>query len=290
LDQELFFITKFRVLYPIGFQLPNHPLYFILHPFLVMILFGGDPHGDFTPVIRAVETYSPQAVILLGDCNLERSLEQELSAIHQKTEVWFIPGNHEGDCDHWYDNLFGARQGDRQIEAVATLGASAPLQNSDRNLHGRVVEIDGKRVAGLGGVFRQKIWMPPTEPKFRSQKDLLYTCNKKDCWRGGIPRKHHVSIFWQDYETLWDKRADILVTHEAPSCHRYGFKELDDLAQALGVKTVLHGHHHEQYSRKICGGRIMVHGVGKAGVSDEHGNVLIAGKQDEQRRMRWYGQ
>jgi predicted phosphodiesterase len=232
-----------------------------------MILFGGDPRGDFMPVIKAVETYSPQAVILLGDCDLERSLDHELSPILDKTEVWFIPGNHDGDQDCWYDHLFRSKLG-------------------DRNLHGRVVKIDGKRVAGLGGVFRQKIWMPPANPIFRSQKDLLSTCNKKDHWRGGIPRKHHVSIFWQTYQALRNKRADILVTHEAPSCHRYGFKQLDDLAQALGVKTVLHGHHHEHYSRKICGGRIVVHGVGKAGVSDEHGNVLIVGKQDEQRRTR----
>jgi predicted phosphodiesterase len=229
-----------------------------------MIFFCGDPHGDFTPTIRAVETYSPQAVVFLGDLDLEKPLDRELSGILRKTEVWFIPGNHEGDCDRWYDNLF-----------------SSGL--SDRNLHGRVVEIDGKRVAGLGGVFRQHIWMPPGEPKFRSQKDLLSIYKKKDRWRDGIPRKHHFSIFWQDYKTLWDKRADILVTHEAPSCHRYGFKELDDLARALGVNTVLHGHHHEHYSRTICGGSIKVHGVGKAGVSDQQGKVLIAGKQDEQR-------
>mgnify|MGYP005840420705 CR=1 FL=1 len=234
-----------------------------------MILFGGDPHGNFMPIIRAVETYSPQAVILLGDLDLERSLEQELAGILDKTEVWFIPGNHDGDCDRWYDHLF--RSG-----------------LSDRNLHGRVAEIDGKRVAGLGGVFREKIWRPPAAPKFRSHQDLLPTCTKKDRWRGGIPRKHQVSIFWEHYKTLWNKRADILVSHEAPSCHRYGFKALDELAQSLGVKTVFHGHHHEQYSTTICSGSIGVHGVGKGGVSDEKGNVLIAGKSDEKQRSNWY--
>jgi len=235
-----------------------------------MILFGGDPHGNFTSIIRAVETYSPSAVILLGDFDLKQPLEDELKAILDKTEVWFIPGNHDGDQDRLYDNLFASKLG-------------------DRNLHGRVTTIDGKRVAGLGGVFREKIWMPPHQPKFRSQKHLLSTCKKNERWRNGIPRKHHVSIFWQEYETLWDEYADILVTHEAPSCHRYGFSELDDLAQALGAKKVFHGHHHEEYSRKICAGRIVVHGVGKAGVSDEHGNILIPGKQEELRRTRWYG-
>jgi calcineurin-like phosphoesterase family protein len=234
-----------------------------------MILFGGDPHGDFKPIVRAVERYAPQAIVLLGDFDLERSFEQELAAIIDETEVWFIPGNHDGDRDCWYDRLFHSKL-------------------SDRNLHGRVVEIDGKRVAGLGGVFREKIWMPPAQPKFRSQIELLSACKKQERWRNGIPRKHHVSIFWQTYEALWDEQADILVSHEAPSCHRYGFKELDDLAVALRVNTVVHGHHHEQYSRTICGNKIMVHGVGKAGVSDEYGNVLISGKQVEQRRRRWY--
>lgn len=223
-----------------------------------MILFGGDPHGDFRPVIKAVKTYSPQAVILLGDFELERSLDQELADILAQTQVWFIPGNHDTDRDYWYDHLFQSELG-------------------KCNLHGRVVEIDGKRVAGLGGVFREKIWRPPTQPKFRSPKDLLSAYGKGDRWRDGIPRKHHASIFWQQYEALWNSQADILVTHEAPSCHRYGFKQLDELAEALGVNTVFHGHHHEQYSATICRS-IVVHGVGEAGVSDEDGNVVIAGK------------
>lgn len=223
-----------------------------------MILFGGDPHGNFRPIIQAIETHSPKAVVLLGDFDLERSLEQELATILEKTEVWFIPGNHDADQNHWYDNLFNSKL-------------------AHHNLHGRIAEIDGKRVAGLGGVFRAKIWMPPALPKFRSQKDLLSACGKGERWRGGIPRKHHVSIFWQQYKALWDNRADILVTHEAPSSHRYGFRQLDTLARAMGVKTVFHGHHHEHYSKTI-GGKILVHGVGEAGVVDEQGNILIVGK------------
>jgi len=39
-----------------------------------MNLFCGDLHADFQPVTRAVEIHSPQAVILLGDFDLERSL------------------------------------------------------------------------------------------------------------------------------------------------------------------------------------------------------------------------
>lgn len=233
-------------------------LYFQL---TLMILFGGDPHGDFRPVVRAVKMYSPQAIVLLGDFDLARSLEDELAAILDKTEVWFIHGNHDADQDCWYDRLFSSKL-------------------AHRNLHGRVVKIAGMRVAGLGGVFRAKIWRPPAAPKFPSHHDLLSICGKGERWRSGIPRKHHASIFWQHYKALWHQQADILVTHEAPSCHRYGFKEIDDLAEALGVKAVFHGHHHEQYTKSIVNGKILVHGVAKAGISDQAGKVLIPGQSD----------
>lgn len=229
-----------------------------------MILFGGDPHGNFKPALKAVETYSPQAIILLGDFDLARSLDEELATILDKTEVWFIHGNHDADQDCWYDRLFASKL-------------------AHRNLHGRVAQIDGKRVAGLGGVFREKIWRPPALPKFRSPKDLLNVCGKGERWRDGIPRKHHASIFWQHYVSLQSQQADILVTHEAPSCHRFGFPELDKLAQALGVQAMFHGHHHEQYTKTINQGKILVHGIAKAGISDEYGNVLVPGIPDTPR-------
>ena len=85
-----------------------------------MILFCGDPHGDFRAIVQAVETYSPKAVVLLGDLDLERSLQDELGAIIDRTKIWFIPGNHDADQDLWYDNLFHSKL-------------------AHRNLHGRVV-------------------------------------------------------------------------------------------------------------------------------------------------------
>lgn len=57
--------------------------------FKVMILYGGDPNADFKPVIKAVETYCLQAC---------RHTE--------KTEVSFIPSDHDIDQAHWDDNLF----------------------------------------------------------------------------------------------------------------------------------------------------------------------------------------
>ncbi len=53
-----------------------------------------------------------------------------------------FPGNHDTDIDADYDNLYDSRL-------------------AERNLHGRVVTTAGVRVAGLGGIFRGQVWMPP---------------------------------------------------------------------------------------------------------------------------------
>lgn len=57
-------------------------------------------------------------------------------------------------------------------------------------------------------------------------------------------------------------RADVLVTHGAPSCHELGFAEIDHVADALGVRLIVHGHHHQDYEAAV--GRIPVVGVGRA--------------------------
>ena len=173
-----------------------------------MILFCGDPHGHFGHIIEAVQEHRPAAIILLGDLQAQRPLEIELATILQKTEVWFIHGNHDTDSEADHDNLFG----------------SALVE---RNLHGRVVEVAGLRIAGLGGVFREQVWAPPAPWAFETPKEYIANCGKCNRWRDGLPRKHRSSIFPDDYYTLGGKLADILVTHEAPSarpcgCHRLG--------------------------------------------------------------------
>lgn len=198
------------------------------------ILFVGDPHGAFAPIVDAVRQHKPQAIILLGDLQPRKPLHIELASVLNETEVWFIHGNHDTDSDQDFDNLFGSNL-------------------SDRNLHGRVATIGGYRIAGLGGVFRQKIWdpaQPIEDASFKSRGALLSHVRRgqdivHSGWRGGFARKHHSSIFPDEIEALSLFRADILVTHEAPSVHPRGFRVLDDLAMSLGAKLVVHGHHHE---------------------------------------------
>ncbi|WP_180124868.1 metallophosphoesterase [Rhodoferax sp. BLA1] len=228
-----------------------------------MILFCGDPHGQFEHIIAAVQEYRPAAVILLGDLQPQRPLEIELAPILAMTELWFIHGNHDTDSEADHDHLFGS-------------------DLADRNLHGRVVEIAGLRVAGLGGVFRGKVWTPPAPARFDTPQQYLAQCGKGNLWRGGLPLKHRSTIFPVDYEDLKKQRADILVTHEAPSAHPHGFAAIDELARRLGVRTTFHGHHHEQldYSTERARLGFDAVGVGLRGIADMTGQVVRARELD----------
>jgi Icc-related predicted phosphoesterase len=194
------------------------------------LMFFGDPHGDLEPVIAAVERFQPEAIVLLGDIQARRPLHLELAPILDLIKVWLIHGNHDTDTDADYDNLWGS-------------------ELADHNLHGRVVEIAGYKVAGLGGIFRSKIWdpqQPIDEAAFQSSDTMRRSMKREERWRDGISRKHRSSIFPDDYQQLLRSGpADILVTHEAPAAHPHGWKAIDELAEALGVQLVVHGHHHQ---------------------------------------------
>jgi len=224
------------------------------------IFFCGDVHGRFDHVIDAVREHKPAAVVFLGDQQAKCPLEEELGDILNMTDIWWIHGNHDTDSDADYDNLFES--------ALA-----------DRNLHGRVVEIAGLRIAGLGGVFRGQVWMPPEQPRFESAAAYVARCGKGNLWRGGLPRKHHSSIFPDEYLRLASMRADVLVTHEAPSFHPHGFAAIDELANKLGAHTAFHGHHHDlcNYGDECAQLSLAAHGVGLRGISDQDGNVIVAG-------------
>lgn len=231
-----------------------------------MILFCGDPHGHFGHIIEAVQKHQPVAVILLGDLQAQRPLEVELALILNMTEIWLIHGNHDTDSEADHDHLFGSAM-------------------ADHNLHGRVVEIAGLRIAGLGGVFRGKVWTPPAPATFENPKQYLARCGKGNFWRGGLPLTHRSTIFPVDYECLRKQRADILVTHEAPSSHPHGFAAIDQLAISLGVITSFHGHHHDRldYSAERTRLGFDAFGVGLRGITDQDGRVIRVGEVDAAR-------
>lgn len=234
-----------------------------------MILFCGDPHSYFAHIIEAVQQHRPEAIILLGDMQAKRPLEIELAPILEKTEIWYIHGNHDTDTDADHDNLLGS-----------TL--------ADRNLHGRVVEVAGLRIAGLGGVFRKKVWMPPATAIFESPAQYLAQCGKGNHWRNGLPRKHRSSIFPSDHHRLQTQQADILVTHEAGSSHPHGFAAIDELARAMGVARTFHGHHHDQLDYSADRARLgfSAFGVGFRSIVDQDGQPL--NRTQQARQQKWW--
>lgn len=198
-----------------------------------------------------------------------RPLAQELSEIADR--VWFIHGNHDTDSERDFAHVF-----------------EGGLEH--RNLHGRVMVLpDGTRVAGLGGVFRETVWHPPQAPRFETMAQHGDRTPRYDRWRDGPPRRHWSSIYPEAVDQLAALEADVLVTHEAPSCHPLGFSLIDDLARAMRVKQVFHGHHHDRldYSAKFGPLGFAVHGVGLMGITDERGLPVVPGELDYARRVRW---
>ena len=60
------------------------------------------------------------------------------------------------------------------------------------------------------------------------------------------------AIYPEDVESLSKLRADILVTHEAPSCHPHGFALIDEFARSLQVARTFHGHQHDDRTEEYA--------------------------------------
>jgi len=216
------------------------------------VLFAGDPHGNFEPLIAAVKKYHPEAVVLLGDYDLKKPLQEYIQEICEDTQIWWIPGNHDFEPPQHYHNLFSSE--------LAT-----------QNLHLKVVEIAGIRIAGLGGIFLGRVWYPPYAPKWKSKRHYLNSCS--DTVVTELSLKYQSAIWLDEWAELKKLKADILVTHEAPRSHKHGFIVIDQLAEAMGVRKVFHGHLHEHYFAKIRKG-IQVVGVRDACVVDLMGEEV----------------
>lgn len=228
------------------------------------VLFFGDLHGGFEHCLPIVEQYQPKAIVLLGDIEAPEPLHKVIDEVRQLTEVWWIHGNHDTDKEHFFDNLFDSKM-------------------AEFCLDGRVVEIAGIRIAGLGGVFRGKIWHPSSECwNYFSHEDYVQEAHHRQLWRGGVSLRNRSSIFPETYMALRSQKADILVTHEAPSCNRFGFAVIDRLARQMGVCAVFHGHHHDYYDYSPHFERLgfETYSVGLRGVTALDGSVLKAGDED----------
>ena len=270
------------------------------------ILFLGDNHGNFDHIAPAIVSENDagrpvDAVIFLGDIEAKRSFENEIAPILALgVEVYWIQGNHDTDTEENWRNL---------------------QESMHRNIGGRVVDIAGTRVAGLGGIFRgflyprnSKNMDAVTEPRFDSYDDFSHDLHQRqrlqrrlskmdriqmeaipdrisklvDPTKNGQLRKHQSSIFPNTIQKLSALRADILVTHEEPGSHPYGFEELDLLAMELRVKCSFHGHQHDNlnYSSHFTKLGYRPFGVGFCGITDETGRGVLPGDFDAVRSHR----
>jgi predicted phosphodiesterase len=207
------------------------------------ILFAGDPHRNFAPILRACAAHRPGTLILVGDCDLPAPLERVFArAIALRWEIRWILGNHDAETEAAYDNLTGA-PGDLGL---------------------RVTIIDGLRIAGLPGVFKPRVWQPGDgPPAFATRAEFQAALRPGEAWRDGMPLFHRDTIFPEDFRRLAALRCDILVCHEAPSSHPNGFAVIDALAETCGAQLIVHGHHHLSYEARLANG-IRVRGLGLA--------------------------
>lgn len=236
---------------------------------MASIWFCGDVHGRFAHVLLAIKqaVIKPVAIVFLGDLDPQKPLHEEFKPFEDLgVQVFFIFGNHETDEELTFQNTWGSPAFEQ------------------RCIHGKVVEVAGLRIAGLGGVFRGEIWYPrassnaeAVEQQFRSYDHYRKYIQQKqgikrrlskqdqiqaqavpsrlgnldllDASKAGRLRKNMSSIFPDDYDKMADMKCDILVSHESPAPHHpNGFDELTLLAQSMGAKQLWHGHHHDRLS------------------------------------------
>jgi predicted phosphodiesterase len=236
------------------------------------VVFIGDIHQQWDKVERGLAALEqpPRAAVLLGDMQC-----------HQPLDLLAAPLLDRGIAVHW---IFGNHDNDGGPEMWANLTDPAiNPRTAPGALHRRVAEIEGLRIAGLGGTFRPRIWEAPDAPRLHRREQLPE--DVAEMGRGWRPE--HIAalvhslgstaIWPEDYDDLASQQADILVTHEAPSSHPAGNAALDALARAMGVKLIVHGHHHVTY-RAIAADGLCAMGVAAAWAATHAGEVRWEGE------------
>ncbi|MFZ4479087.1 MAG: metallophosphoesterase family protein [Rhodoferax sp.] len=232
------------------------------------IWFLGDVHARFDHIGRALlhAAQPPRWMVFLGDVDIDQKPFAQILAPMRKrfadVRVAFIHGNHDADTyEHW--------------QMLHDCGNALPL-------HGRVLDLDGVRVGGLGGNFMGRIWSPPAQASFQNKRAAMHRGHYQ--WRDGQrPNPSlNAAIYPDDVAALSKMRADILVTHEAPSCHQHGFEAIDELARSMRVVRSFHGHHHDDRSEDYVKHRNRLgfdaRAVNYCGIKNGLGEAVCAGE------------
>lgn len=237
------------------------------------LIFIGDIHQNWHHVERGLSALpnTPQAAILLGDIECTAPLDQVAAPLLDRgIAVFWIHGNHDydGGTEMW-SNL-----ADPACNPRTSHGA----------LHGRVTQIGGLRVAGLGGTFESQVWSGNARPRVHRREDLpaALAASRPDLSPSQAAASAHIlgatAIWPEDFDALSSQKADVLITHEAPSSHPAGVRALDELARAMGARLIVHGHHHIT-SQATAGDGLRVLSVGDAWAVAADGTVVWRGEK-----------
>ncbi len=237
------------------------------------IAFIGDIHQQWHLIEAGLARLDGplEAAVLLGDMECDRPLDERAAPLLSRgIPVFWIFGNHDNDGgpEMWANLTDPARN----------------LLTASGALHGRVAEIEGVRIAGLGGTFRPRVWEPPEAPRLHARTELAADLAEMaghwpDAHRAALAHSLGVAAIWpEDVARLTALRADILVAHEAPSSHPMGNAVIDDLARRMGARLVIHGHHHVNYRGRARDGLEVV-GVASAWGVLNDGSVLWPGER-----------
>lgn len=147
----------------------------------------------------------------------------------------FVPGNHDSD-------VTGYRTSRSGLTLRAGLPATAPWPPGAVNADGRVVDVAGLRIAGLGGCPRYT--EGPNQYRQREQRHRARTVARRARWR----------------RSRDGRDVDVLLTHAPPRGvgdgddppHR-GFDCLHELVPRLRTPLLLHGHVHPYGEHPVDG-------------------------------------
>lgn len=236
------------------------------------IVFIGDIHQMWDKVERGLSKLPtpPKAAVILGDVQCDKPLDVLAAPLLSRgIAVHWIFGNHDND-------------GGPGMWHFLTSADHNPV-TAERSLHASVTVVEGVRIAGLGGTFRPRVWEPPTPPRLQGRVELPGDVRQMGKgWRpdhiGALVHSLGTTAIWpEDYDYLASQKADILVTHEAPSSHPAGSAALDALARAMGARLIVHGHHHVNYLATAHDG-LQALGVAAAWGATGTGDVLWEGE------------
>ena len=190
----------------------------------------GDIHGDFAAVRRIMSRHPDiRAWLAIGDLADDEGRYEAVEA-----PIYWIKGNNEN------------------FDAIASRTFPASLRFVE---NGTLEDVEGLRVAGLGGTFAPTWYETPAAALPHPVKRTVKATALAD------KRRHFVREDVNRCKALED--VDVFLTHEAPRPYRVrggkgpeaGKTAINEVLVAMHPRIHFFGHHHEFSDRTLAGVR-----------------------------------